>query len=58
MEFIFLFSETGKLTLEPVIKLPSIVPKSQFSKVFFPVTLAGIKIPLFKKFTTSIEFGK
>ena len=37
------------------MKLPSIVPKSQFSKVFLPVTLAGIKIPLFK-LTTSTEF--
>jgi len=41
-----------------VIKFPSIIPKSEFSKVFFPVTLAGINMPLFKKLTTSTEFGK
>ena len=40
------------------MKFPFIVPRSQFSKVFSPVTLAGINIPLFKKLTTSIEFGK
>ena len=40
------------------MKLPVIVPKSALSKLFSPVTLAGIKVPLFKKLTTSIEFGK
>jgi hypothetical protein len=34
------------------------VPRSSFSKLFSPVTFAGTKIPLFKKFTTSTEFGK
>ena len=51
----------NNLTLEPIsaglTNLPSIVPKSSFSNVFFPVTLAGIKIPLFKKLTTLTEFG-
>ena len=41
-----------------LIKLPSMVPKSQLSKVFLPVTFAGINIPLFKKLTTSTELGK
>ena len=40
------------------MKLPLIVPRSSFSNEFSPVTFAGIKIPRFKKFTTSTEFGK
>ena len=50
------------LTKEPtdcfLIKFPFIVPSSVFSKLSFPVTLASIEIPLFKKLTTSTEFGK
>jgi len=40
------------------MKFPVIVPKSLLSKLFSPVTLAGIRIPLLRKLTTSIEFGK
>jgi len=39
-------------------KLPVIVPRSLFSRLLGLVTSAGIKIPLFKKLTTSTEFGK
>jgi len=40
------------------VKLPVIVPRSLFSRLLGLVTFAGIRVPLFKKLTTSIEFGK
>ena len=39
-------------------KFPVIVPSSSFSRLFGLVTFAGIRIPLFKKLTTSIELGR
>ena len=41
-----------------LLKLPVIVPRSLFSKLLGLVTSAGIRMPLFKKLTTSIELGK
>ena len=52
----------NSFTLDPIgkglAKFPVIVPKSSFSRLFGLVTSAGIKIPLFRKLTTSTEFGK
>ena len=61
-DFLFLtYSPIKSFTDEPtscfLIKLPLIVPNSVFSRLSSPVILASIKIPLFKKLTTSIEFG-
>ena len=53
---------TKSFTFDPIgkglIKLPVIVPRSLFYKLLGLVTSAGISVPLFKKLTTSIEFGK
>ena len=51
-KLIFFQSPIGK----GLIKLPVIVPRSSLSKLFGLVTLAGISIPLFRKFTISTEF--
>lgn len=40
------------------MKSPLINPKSLFSNDFSSITVAGINVPLFKKFTISIELGK